>query len=54
MSDSFEKLFKEPEEIRNDIISDFANDFFNEVQKLVEQHGKENFMNMLGCKMESS
>ena len=54
MSDSIGKLFKTPEEIKNDIIKDFAIDFFAEVQKLAEQYGKENFMKMLACNKESA
>lgn len=54
MFDEFEKLLKTHDEIKNDIISDFANGFFNEVQKLVEQYGKEEFMKLLECNQQSA
>lgn len=50
MDGDFKKFFKTIEETKDDIITNFANDFFNEVQKLVERYGKEDFMRMLKTK----
>lgn len=47
MSTGFEKLFKTDEEIKQDIISDFANEFLYEVKKLADMHGKEEFLRMI-------
>lgn len=47
MSSQFEKLFKTDEEIKNDIISDFANELLYEAEKLINKHGKEEFFKMI-------
>lgn len=47
MSTGFEKLFKTDEEIKMDIISDFANELLNEAKKLADKYGKEEFLKMI-------
>lgn len=47
MSTQFDSLFKTDEEIKMDIISDFANELLYEAKKLAEKYGKENFMDMI-------
>lgn len=44
MSTEIEKLLKSDEQIKNDILSDFGNAFLNELQRLADKHGKEEFM----------
>lgn len=47
MSTQFDSLFKTDEEIKQDIISDFANELLYEVKKLADKHGKEEFLRMI-------
>jgi hypothetical protein len=47
MSNVIEKLIKSDEDIKKDIIKDFTSDLLKEVQKLVNKHGKDEFVKML-------
>lgn len=47
MGDQFEVMFKTQEEMRKDIIKDFATDFMEEIQKLIEEYGREELMKIL-------
>ncbi|WP_179295635.1 hypothetical protein [Bacillus sp. FJAT-45350] len=50
MSTQFKSLFKTDEEIKKDIISDFANDLLFEAKKLADKHGKKEFLKMIKSK----
>ncbi|MFC5734316.1 hypothetical protein [Cytobacillus gottheilii] len=47
MSTHFNSLFKTDEEIKMDIISDFANELLYEAKKLADKYGKEEFLKMV-------
>jgi hypothetical protein len=47
MSTQFVSLFKTDEEIKMDIISDFANELLYEAKKLADKYGKEEFLIMV-------
>lgn len=47
MSNQFDILFKTDEEIKMDIISDFANELLYEAKKLADKYGKEEFLREL-------
>lgn len=47
MSTKFESLFKSEEEIKMEIISDFANELIFEAKKMAEKYGKEEFLEMI-------
>lgn len=47
MSTQFYSLFKTEEEIKQDIIGDFANKFLTEMENLVSIHGKKELMQMI-------
>ena len=44
---NFDKLVKTPENIKNEIIKDFAMDLINEIHKLVALHGKDEIRKMI-------
>lgn len=45
--DEFDKLFKTHEQIKDDIVKDFAVDLVNEINKLIVKYGKENLKKMI-------
>jgi len=47
VSTKFESLFKSEEEIKMEIISDFANELIFEAKKMAEKYGKEEFLEMI-------
>jgi hypothetical protein len=47
VSTKFERLFKTDEEIKKEVIRDFASDFMKEVQKLVDKYGKAELLEKL-------
>ncbi|MGR6904575.1 hypothetical protein [Lysinibacillus sp. BSL11] len=47
MSTGFDKLFKTEEEVKNDILADFANEFLTEIENLVGMYGKKELMQMI-------
>ncbi|MEC1717209.1 hypothetical protein ABEV09_07310 [Schinkia azotoformans] len=47
MSTQFDSLFKTDEEIKMDIISDFANELLYEAKKLADRYGKDEFLKMI-------
>lgn len=49
----FDKLVKTPENIKNEIIKDFAMDLINEIYKLVALYGKDEITKMIETNYES-
>ena len=47
MSTQFNNLFKTDEEIKMDIIGDFAKELLYEAKKLADKHGKEEFLKLI-------
>ncbi|AYV72924.1 hypothetical protein M1D49_00405 [Bacillus sp. PK3-056] len=47
MSTGFDKLFKTEEEVKNDILADFANEFLTEIENLVGMYGKKELIQMI-------
>ncbi|MEG1256257.1 MAG: hypothetical protein RSD37_10670 [Clostridium sp.] len=47
MFNEMSRIMRTEEEIKNDIMSDFANDFIEEVDNLFNQYGKDNFKGMI-------
>lgn len=47
MSTELENLFKTEQEIKEDIISDFASELVSHIEKLVAVYGKEELMGMI-------
>jgi len=44
---NLEKLIMSEDELRRSILGEFASCFLSEVQKIIDQYGKENFFNIL-------
>lgn len=47
MSTGFDRLFKTEEEVKNDILADFANELLTEIEKLAAVYGKKELMQMI-------